>query len=100
MGHDTTGLNRFKLVIGRIVAAVEPFTIVALKELCKEDNSIDIVELITMPMGSLFSGVNQLSEPVRPLYSSLCDFLTNPRGGERFYIDIPLHEWGLALACL
>ena len=100
MGHDTTGLNRFKWVVGRIVAAVEPLTVVALKELCKEDNSIDVVELITTPMGSLFSGVNQLSEPVQPLHLSLRNFLTNPRRSERFYIDIPLHERGLTLACL
>src|ERR1700677_814615 len=70
MGNDITSLKRFKLVVGRIMAAVEPLSFVPLRELCRKNDSVDVVALITKLMGSLLNGVNQRSsEPVRPLHS-------------------------------
>jgi AAA ATPase domain len=99
-GNHVAGLNRFKLVVGRILVAVEPLSLAPLRELCKEDDSINVVELIIKPMGSLFNGVGQPLAPIRPLHSSLRDFLADPGRSGRFYIDVVPHQRTFALACL
>jgi len=98
--NDIIGLNRFKLVVGRTLAAVEPLSVPSLRELRKGEDSVNVVELIMRPMGSLFNGVNEPRALIRPLHTSLRDFLTDPGRSGRFHIDVVLHERALALACL
>jgi WD40 repeat protein len=92
-------MDRFKGILGTILAAKEPLPISALRELCLEYDPA-VVELIIRPLGSLLSGVSQQSAPVRPLHTSFRDFLTNEDRSGPFYVDISSHNGNLALASL
>ena len=99
--ENVTSMDRFRFIMGRVLAAKEPLSILALKELCYDKDSIELVGLIIRPMGSLLSGTAEESVPVRPLHTSLRDFLTDRDRSGPFFIDIsPHHHASFVLACL
>jgi len=96
---ETTPMDRFKKILGTILAAREPLSISALRELCFEYDP-DVVELIIRPLGSLLSGVTHQSAPVRPLHTSFRDFLTNKDRSGPFCVNLSLQNRSLTLASL
>jgi hypothetical protein len=98
--HNGMVLSRFRKVMGRILAAKEPLSMLCHSELRAEDDHRDIVGLIVRPLGSLLSGVYQEDIPLRALHASFFDFLTDETRSRSFYVD-PLQEnYCLAKSCL
>jgi hypothetical protein len=97
--ENSTFMDRFRLVLGRVLAAKEPLSVSSLKELHCEDDSLD-VGLVINPLGSLLSGVTQQDITVRPLHTSFRDFLTDANRSKYFYVDIAQHHSRLALASM
>lgn len=58
------------------------------------------IEIILRSMVSLFSGITDISIPVRPLHSSFYDFLIDKAQSERFHIDPLDIHLNLAFALL
>jgi hypothetical protein len=82
-----------------VLAAREPLSISSLKKLRFEEDSVDAVELIIQPLGSLLSGVADKSSPVRPLHTSFRDFLTEKSRGGTFYINTSEYHRHFTLSC-
>lgn len=85
--ENGTAMSRFKLVMGRLLAAKEPLSVFAHSELRGDDEPADLVELIVQPLGPLLSGVNQPHNPVRALHVSFYDFLTDVTRSQAYYVD-------------
>jgi hypothetical protein len=85
--ENCTVMSRFKLVMGRLLAAKEPLSVITHSELRGDDEPADLVELIVQPLGPLLSGVNQLHNPVRALHASFYDFLTDVTRSQAYYVD-------------
>jgi len=97
--ENATFMDRFRMILGRVLAAHEPLSISSLKELHCEDDFVD-VGLVISPLGSLLSGVAQQNIAVRPLHTSFRDFLTDVNRSKSFFIDTSRHHRSLALASM
>jgi hypothetical protein len=96
---NATRLRRFKSVMGMILVVEEPLSGLSLKNLyCKED-SPNAVGLIIRPLGSLLSGITDDNLQIRPLHTSVRDFLTDEDRAGNFYIDESVHHRNLVLSC-
>jgi hypothetical protein len=95
---DSQDMDRFKLIMGRILAAKEPLSVVSLSELHSDNEPSDLVKLVTQPLASLLSGVTQANVAVRPLHTSFRDFLTHKERSGQFYVDLAPQQRNLALA--
>ena len=89
--ESCTAMSRFKMVMGRILAAKEPLSVSIHSHLRRDDEPADLVELIVQPLGPLLRGVNHLHTPVRPLHASFYDFLTDETRSQAYYVD-PLDQ--------
>jgi hypothetical protein len=107
---DVTVMDRFRGIMGWILALYEPLPKMALIGLEKKfklyqkdgtvDEDEDRVSLVIQYMGSLLSGVTGQSV-VRPLHTSFRDFLLNKSRSSNFYVDLTTqHHCELALAAL
>jgi AAA ATPase domain len=96
--ENNTDMNRFKLVMGKILVTKEPLSVSAHSELWKDDDPAGLVEIILPLLGSLLSGVNQQHVPVRPLHTSFFDFLTNQNRSKSYYVDPHQHNHSLMLS--
>lgn len=101
---DDAGLPRFKDVVGLVLAAAGPLSIETLNELRLQvptaSNFVGDVRDILRPLGSLFSGVDNPSTAVRPLHTSLREFLIEQNRSKEFYIDFSQYQTALAWGCL
>jgi AAA ATPase domain len=96
---NATFMDRFRLILGRVLAAHEALSISSLMELGCEDDYVDVT-LVIHPLGSLLSGVARQNVAVRPLHTSFRDFLTDATRSKQFFIDVSLHHSRLTLACM
>jgi len=98
--NDTDRMGSFQSVMGCLLAAREPLSISALKNLCRDKESANAVGQIIRPLGSLLSGVAQDSIPIRLLHTSFHDFLTDRGCSGLYYIDASSHHHSLMLSSL
>ena len=86
---DVEVMNRYKYVMGRILAAKEPLPLSTLSKLHMNNSGwIDEIKQIIGPLGCLLSGINKNDIAIKPLHSSFHDYLTcHSRSGE-FFISI------------
>lgn len=89
--HDERVMERFKSVVGQLLACVQPVSIETLKHFRQQAQGVrqnyrDEVDPILRVMGSLLSGIFNQTTPVRPLHTSFREFLTTPERGGRFYV--------------
>ena len=97
---NATVMNRFKAIMGRLLAAREPLSVFTLREMWSGCDLSDAIRLIIPPLGSLLSGVGQNFVPVRPLHTSFRDFLTDPERSGPFYVEVSAHHRSLVVATL
>ncbi|EIM84651.1 WD40 repeat-like protein [Stereum hirsutum FP-91666 SS1] len=101
---DVRAMTRFKSVVGQVLACVEPVSIETLKDIRSQipgiESSSKDVDAILPAMGSLFSGISDQTAPLRPLHTSLREFLTTPGRGGRFYVHLTEAHDTLALCLL
>ena len=98
--NDSLIMSRFKLVMGRIVAAREPLSVSAHAKLYGEDDATGFLRIILRPLGSLLSGCTQELVPLRPLHTSFFDFLKEESRSHSYYVDPSQHNRGLTLLSL
>jgi hypothetical protein len=96
---DADTMDYFKLIMGRILAAIEPLSVSALDELCSPDEPEDPVHILKY-LGALLSGADEKEVPVHPLHTSFCEFLLDPIRSQDFHVDLSLGHKHLAFACL
>jgi NACHT domain len=104
-------VEEFEVVIGQIMTAFEPLSIISLAEMrrqcdskSKGDRSICERKILSIVkyLGSLLSGVTEASKSVaiRPFHTSFRDFLTDRRRSTRFCVDKSVSHPTLTLASL
>ncbi|GJJ10647.1 hypothetical protein Clacol_004874 [Clathrus columnatus] len=97
-------MSRFRSVIGSIVAAREPLSLTALIALRGENVSLagreTDIKVVIQYMGSLLSGIDDPSSPIRPLHLSFREYLLDYNRSREFCID-PTHcHREFAFGCL
>jgi hypothetical protein len=97
--ENVTFMDRFRLILGRVLAVHEPLSMSSLREFHCEDDFVD-VGLVIGPLGSLLSGVTQQNVAVRPLHTSFRDFLTDVNRSKSFFVHTSRHHGRLALASM
>lgn len=92
-------MDRFQLIMGRILGAMEPLTVASLAALQSEGEEAYIAKLVVQLLGSLLSGVTQENVVVQPLHTSFRDYLTTEERSAAFFVDLSPQDKHLALAC-
>ena len=98
--------HRFQSVMGQLLAASEPLSILSLTALrcfaLGDRDDDDSVIAIVQSLGSLLSNVTLTDEtlPIVPLHTSFRDFLTDAKMSGDFYIDLGEAHRQLAYSCL
>ena len=97
---------RFKSIMGQLLAAFEPLSILSLTDLrhfsLDPDEDDDSVIAIVQSLGSLLSNVTSTDGtlPIVPLHTSFRDFLTDAQMSGDFYIDLGEAHCQLTYSCL
>jgi hypothetical protein len=92
-------LERFKLIIGHVLAVEKPVSLVTLQGLCTKEYKPELVVTILRLLGSLLYGVFEENTPIYPLHSSFREFLTAKHSG-KYSIDLTTCNNNLAYAAL
>jgi hypothetical protein len=104
--EDVGVMNRFKTVLGKVLAAKVPLSIVALSHLLEDDDSSSyndprsVVNSVVSYLGSLLIGSTGQNTPIRILHLSFIDFLTDPSRSEGFFIDMKEQKHSIAILTL
>ena len=99
---DEEAQGLFRSVVGQLLAAFEPLSIVSLTTLRRHDDDSDSVVETLRYLGSLLSNVTSSDDtlPIVPLHTSFRDFVTNERNSGAFYVDLRVAHHQLAHFCL
>lgn len=89
----------YRSVMGRILTAKEPLSLSTLSRMLVENPMLEEVQALIQPLGCLLSGIKNSDIPIKPVHSSLHNFLTSSESGD-FYIDKSWAEKELALSTL
>ncbi|KIJ52117.1 hypothetical protein M422DRAFT_243711, partial [Sphaerobolus stellatus SS14] len=90
----------FQLIVGFIISIQTPLSAVALTALWKYfDDGEEIVQSILPKLGALFYGITD-SGPIRPIHTSVRDYLTNSTRSGDYYIQIEEAHMNLSIAIL
>lgn len=103
MDDTPRALVRFHSVMRQVLWTIEPLSMRSLSLMRRgfpDKTERYGVEIILRSMASLFSGITDLSIPVRPLHSSFYDFLIDKARSERFHVDPSDVHSNLAFASL
>jgi hypothetical protein len=96
----------FRSVVGQLITAFEPLSILSLTTLrghaSSDDDDDDSVVAMLRRLGSLLSNVNSPDNtlPIIPLHTSFRDFLINKEKSGDFSVILSDAHYGLAHACL
>jgi hypothetical protein len=92
-------LNRFKQIVGHVLAVQKPISINGLQKLYADGEEQGWTIEILSTMGSLLYGVSQADIPIRPLYSSFREFLTDINRSCDYFINLESKDYDRILAC-
>ncbi|THG97505.1 hypothetical protein EW026_g4501 [Hermanssonia centrifuga] len=101
--NDTVGMDRFKSVLGVVLALFEPLTLTGIKALHTtliRPDEVYNAGTILQYLGSLLSGVMDTDVPIRPLHTSFRDFLADLKRSKDFFVDIADAHQRIARASL
>jgi hypothetical protein len=96
-------LAKFHSVMGQILGSIEPLPLDALNAMRSrfpDQREHYKVEVIVEHMGSLLSGTNNPSSPIRPLHASFRQFLTDKLSSGDFFVEMSDSQRDLAFASL
>ncbi|GJJ10686.1 hypothetical protein Clacol_004913 [Clathrus columnatus] len=101
---DPRVMTRFLSVIGCIVTACEPLSLKNLVALRGENIPMSRretdIKVVIQYMGSLLSGIDDPSSPIRLLHLSFREYLLDKRRSENFWIDPSERHRDFAFGCL
>ncbi|KZT51139.1 WD40 repeat-like protein [Calocera cornea HHB12733] len=102
LGADPEHLDAFKTVMGVILTTIEPLSMADLDILLRElnpDNPTDVFETLRY-FGSLLSGVQEDTVPVRPLHSTFSELLRDSTRGGTYCVGPEGHHENITRASL
>ncbi|KAJ4465955.1 WD40-repeat-containing domain protein [Lentinula edodes] len=90
--EDEEAMNSYRQGMSQLLAAFQPLSQTALKRLQLagdvEEDDESVVEYVLPFLGSLFTGVDGLDEPVKPVHASVRDFLLDSNRSKQFVVDL------------
>jgi hypothetical protein len=100
---DKDFVDDYHLIMGAIMAAKAPLSLIALKSLHRQHAELDI-DGVLRPLSSLLTGLFKQYQPIHILHLSFRDFITCRAQSslirQHFYINEKEHNWRLAILCL
>lgn len=95
-------MKRYRSVMGQILAVFEPLSMESLNEIRKRGklSDEDEISLIVPFIGSLFTGINNSIDTVRPVHASVRDFLVDRNRSGRFCVQPEVEQSTIAMGCL
>ncbi|KIK56870.1 hypothetical protein GYMLUDRAFT_173543, partial [Collybiopsis luxurians FD-317 M1] len=104
---DNDAMNEYRKVVGQILAASEPVSKLTLQSLqiayghyLGETDSEQGVDAVIPWLGSLFIGVNELNVPIRPVHTSVRDFLLDETRSHQFAVPIAEGHKMIGVGCI
>ncbi|KAI0340403.1 WD40 repeat-like protein [Trametopsis cervina] len=80
--------QQYQTALGLVLAIREPLTLSALTTLLADNpDAVKAIGIYVPSLGSLFRGGGLDGIPIRPLHTSLPDFLTDPRRSGDYYVQ-------------
>ncbi|KAE9397061.1 hypothetical protein BT96DRAFT_771375, partial [Gymnopus androsaceus JB14] len=103
--RDPQAILQYKLVMAQILAACEPLSIQSLKRIQSarsdgEEYDEEGLNAVIPFLGSLFTGVNNVNTPIRPVHTSVRDFLLNEERSTEHAVDLYQGHETLAIGTL
>ncbi|KAF5370260.1 hypothetical protein D9757_012015 [Collybiopsis confluens] len=97
--ENVDAMRKYKNTMGQILAAFEPLSKHAIQGLQKassnqegedpnNDQGVESVDVVISWLGSLFTGVNDSNTPIRPMHTSIRDFLLDENRSNIFHVDL------------
>ena len=87
--NDSKVMNRYRSVMGRILTAKEPLSLLTLSKMHVNNPAwTNEIKAIIQPLGCLLSGINGNDIGIKPLHSSFHDYLTCFSQSGEFFINI------------
>ncbi|KAJ3995205.1 WD40 repeat-like protein [Lentinula boryana] len=87
--HDEDAMTGYRLIMSQVLAAFEPLSQATLQRLQTEDDDRDTVSSVLSFLGSLFTGISNLDNTqVRPVHTSVLDFLLDEKRSKKFRVDL------------
>ncbi|GJJ11128.1 hypothetical protein Clacol_005359 [Clathrus columnatus] len=101
---DSRVMTRFRSIIGSIIASSEPLSLETLVVLrggsVPSSKREEDIKVVIQYMGSLLSGIDDSSSPIRPLHLSFREYLLDPNRSDRFSIDPSPYHHDFAAGCI
>ncbi|KAJ3746062.1 hypothetical protein DFH05DRAFT_1442776 [Lentinula detonsa] len=86
--HDEDAMTGYRSIMSQVLAAFEPLSQATLQRLQIEDDG-DTVSSVLSFLGSLFTGIsNSDNTQVRPVHTSVLDFLLDEKRSKGFRVDL------------
>lgn len=92
--RDNRALKAFETILGRLLVAEEPLTLETLRVLAQAGD----IDFVMPHVGTLISG-GYGSDLIRPLHSTLYQFLAEKDSSKSFYVDPTTANQDMCLAC-
>ncbi|KAI0340395.1 WD40 repeat-like protein [Trametopsis cervina] len=93
--------QRYQTALGLVLAVHEPLAMSALTELLAGNpEAVEAIDIYVPFLGSLFRGAGPDGVPIRPLHTSLLDFLADPRRSGDYHVEPYRENDSLAQASL
>ena len=100
-------LERLRLVLGCILGAEEPISLLTLSELISRGLSgvnaamnLQNLQRIVRHLASLLVNTHNVDQPISPLHTSFADFLCDVKRHHKYLVNIGQANYRLAIGCL
>jgi hypothetical protein len=98
---DSVVMSRFRSVMGVILAAKVPLSVIALNDLFEDDDVLcPGTEWVIPRLGSLLRGTTARDVPLQILHLSFSDFLADQSRSEAFYVNTQEYTEKFSMSCL
>ncbi|KIK66916.1 hypothetical protein GYMLUDRAFT_1023890 [Collybiopsis luxurians FD-317 M1] len=101
--NDEDVIIEYRSVLAQVLAAFEPLSITSLRKLriaSGVEGDENGVEAVVSFLGSLLTGIDSVDTPVKPVHTSIYDFLLDKNRSTSHAIDIIEGHWILAQGTL
>ncbi|KAE9404800.1 hypothetical protein BT96DRAFT_754872, partial [Gymnopus androsaceus JB14] len=105
--NDPEAMSQYKMVMVQILAAFEPLSNLSLQKIQSsrcgylgEDYDDEELDAVIQFLGSLFTGIDQRNMPIRPVHTSVHDFLVDEERSGEYAVKLQEGHQMLAISTL
>ncbi|KAE9386560.1 WD40 repeat-like protein [Gymnopus androsaceus JB14] len=105
--NDSEAMSQYRMVMVQILAAFEPLSSLSLQKIqlsrcgyLKEDYDEEELDAVIQFLGSLLTGVEQRDTPIRPVHTSVRDFLVDVKRSGEYAVKLEEGHQMLAIGTL